>query len=171
MVSYLNEMENEGLIVIGRRVSGSFETSEEVEAVAKTVDGWAKRTGRDLGLVWCGTTINWPDDVEGTASIVGLITCVVPGEDDESKGMEVDPDAMDLSRAQIPDELWKALKDEHGLTFKGKTDVFFAAAGWTWARMTCEGAKDLYASTEDEGYIRVPPSARDKTWTMVVSYC
>lgn len=165
-------MENEGLIVIGRPVDGELSDPETVQAIAATVDAWAQRTGTDLGLVWCGTTINWPDDMEFTPSIIGLITFSGFGDDDEPEAGEVTPEMLDGGRgASIPEELWSELEQEHGIAFDGETDVYLAAAGWTWVRMKPEGGKELAVSTEDDGLVKVPVEARGKSWMMRVGYC
>lgn len=57
MSSRLNEMENEGLIVIGRPVGNEWDSAEKIQAVAATVDEWAKKPSVPLGLVYCGTSI------------------------------------------------------------------------------------------------------------------
>ena len=172
MSSRMNEMENEGLIVIGRRIGNEWETPEEVQAVAATVDAWGKKLSLPLGLVYCGTTINWPEDVEFTPIVIGLITFSGYGDDDEPVAGQVGPESMDVSRASaIPDGFWQALADEHQVDFSGDVDVYLAAAGWTWVRLAKDGESVCGTSTEDDGFRVIPVEARTGTYEMTVGYC
>ena len=172
MGSRLNEMENEGLVVIGRGVGNEWAEQEKVEAVAAAVDAWGAKLKLPLGLVYCGTTINWPDDVELTPIVIGLITFSGFGDDDEPVAGEVPPEAMDGARAaSIPDAFWQDLAETHGVELTGGSDVFLAAAGWTWTRLEHDGATVCSVSTEDDGYTRIPAEARAGSYRMHVGYC
>jgi hypothetical protein len=91
MSSRLNEMENEGLVVIGRVVGNEYDSPEPIEALAAAVDAWGEKLSLPLGLVYCGTTINWPDDVRYTPIVIGLVTFSGFGDDDEPVAGEVGP--------------------------------------------------------------------------------
>ena len=173
MSSVLNEMENEGLVVLGRPVSNEYDTPEPIEAIAEFVDAWAAKLSLPLGLVYCGTTINWPDDVEYTPIIIGLITFNGYGDDDEPTAGEVTPEAMDLARAEaIPAEFWQALKKEHGVNVTRSDKVLLAAAGWTWVELVdAAGKRVCSVSTEDAGYCAIPSKLLDGTWSARVGYC
>lgn len=171
MSSRLNEMENEGLIVIGRPVGSEWDDCEKVQAVAAAVDAWASKLSLPLGLIYCGTTINWPDEVKYTPILIGLITFSGYGDDDEPVAGVVEPSAMQADKAsKIPAEFWADLEATHGVAFSGEPDVYLACAGWTWARMEGGGHK-VSTSTEDSGFRVIPEAARSATLTMKVGYC
>ncbi len=171
MSSRLNEMENEGLIVIGRPLSNEWEDCEKVKAVAAAVDAWASKLSLPLGLIYCGTTINWPEEVKYTPLIIGLVTFSGYGDDDEPVAGVVPPSAMSASEAsKIPAEFWADLEATHGVAFSDEPDVYLACAGWTWARMEGGGHK-VSTSTEDSGFRIVPEAARGTALTMKVGYC
>ncbi|MCA9660647.1 MAG: hypothetical protein KC486_20060, partial [Myxococcales bacterium] len=129
-------MENEGLVVIGRPLRNEYDAPAPIEALAAAVDAWGRKLSLPLGVVYCGTTINWPDDVQYTPIVIGLITFSGYGDDDEPVAGDVDARAMDLARAEaIPAEFWRALADEHGVEVPEKDDVYLAAAGWTWVAL------------------------------------
>ena len=173
MSSRLNEMENEGLVVIGRGVGNEYDSPEPVEALAKAVDAWGEKLSLPLGLVYCGTTINWPDDVKYTPIVIGLVTFSGFGDDDEPVAGEVVPSEMDIARAKaIPEEFWRCLREEHGVTLSESDDVYLAAAGWTWVSMgSVEGERVCSVSTEDDGYRVIPEEIRSGTWEVRVGYC
>ncbi len=173
MTSVLNEMENEGLVVLGRPVSNEYDAPEPIEALAEFVDAWAAKLSLPLGLVYCGTTINWPDDVEYTPILIGLITFNGYGDDDEPTAGEVTPEAMDLSRAKaIPAEFWRELQSVHGVKVPKGDRVLLAAAGWTWVELVdAAGERVCSVSTEDAGYRTIPAKLRTGTWSARVGYC
>lgn len=173
MSSRLNEMENEGLVVIGRVVGNEYDSSAPIEALAAAVDAWGGKLSLPLGLVYCGTTINWPDDVKYTSIVIGLVTFSGFGDDDEPVAGEVNPSAMDIARAKaIPEEFWRCLREEHGVTLSESDDVYLAAAGWTWVSMgSAEGERVCSVSTEDDGYRVIPEALRSGTWEVRVGYC
>ncbi len=172
MASRMNEMENEGLVVIGRVVGNAWESPEPIQAVAATVDEWARKLSLPLGLVYCGTTINWPDDVGFTPILIGLITFSGYGDDDEPHAGEVGPSEMDLGRASaIPDEFWQDLVDKHGVELDAAVDVYLAVAGWTWARLENDGEVACDVSAEDDGYIDIPAELRSGTYDVLAGYC
>ncbi len=173
MSSRLNEMENEGLVVIGRGVGNEYDSPEPVEALAKAVDAWGEKLSLPLGLVYCGTTINWPDDVRYTPIVIGLVTFSGFGDDDEPVAGEVEPGEMDVARAKaIPEEFWNSLREEHGVTLSASDEVYLAAAGWTWVSMgSAEGERVCSVSTEDDGYRVIPEEIRSGTWEVRVGYC
>jgi len=142
-------------------------------AVAAAVDAWGAKLSLPLGLVYCGTTINWPDDVEFTPIVIGLITCSGFGDDDAPIAGEVGPEAMDRARADaIPEAFWQDLAEKHGVALTGDPDVYLAAAGWTWTRLERdEGDTVCSVSTEDDGYTRIPEDARGGSYLMHVGYC
>jgi len=172
MVSRLNEMENEGLIVIGRAVGDEFDSHEKIEALAKTVDAWATEHSVPLALVYCGTTINWPDDVGFTPIVIGLVTFSGYGDDDEPVAGEVGPKAMDVGRAaEIPSGFWEAVEREHGVELEGEVDVLLAVAGWTWVGLD-RGEDDVCGvSAEDDGFCVVPAELRSESFVVKVGYC
>ncbi|MBL8635724.1 MAG: hypothetical protein JNM40_21035 [Myxococcales bacterium] len=173
MSSRLNEMENEGLVVIGRVVQTEYDTSEPIEALAEAVDDWAAKLSLPLGLVYCGTTINWPDDVRYTPLLIGLVTFSGYGDDDEPVAGHVGPGAMDLGRAKaIPEAFWQSLREQHGVTLSDHDEVYLAAAGWTWVSMgSAEGERVCSVSTEDDGYRVIAEALRTGTWEVRVGYC
>lgn len=170
MSSRLSE-ENEGLIVIGRPLSNDWEDCEKVKAVAAAVDAWASKLSLPLGLIYCGTTINWPEEVKYTPILIGLVTFSGYGDDDEPVAGVVEPSDMSVSEAsKIPAEFWADLEATHGVAFSGEPDVYLACAGWTWARMEGGGHK-VSTWAEDDGYCVVPEEARGAALTMTVGYC
>ncbi|MCB9705473.1 MAG: hypothetical protein H6711_26620 [Myxococcales bacterium] len=173
MSSRLNEMENEGLVVIGRPLLNEYDTPEPIEALAATVDAWGTKLSLPLGVVYCGTTINWPDDVQYTPIVIGLVTFSGYGDDDEPVAGDVDAKAMDLARAKaIPAEFWRALADEHGVEVPDTDDVFLAAAGWTWVALDGDDGESVCSvSTEDDGFTVIPEELRGGSYTVRVGYC
>lgn len=173
MSSRLNEMENEGLVVIGRVVGNEYDSPEPVEALAATIDAWAEKLSLPLGLIYCGTTINWPDDVQYTPIVIGLVTFSGYGDDDEPVAGEFGPEAMDVGQARaIPEEFWSSLRETHGVTLSDTDEVYLAAAGWTWVSFgPPEGDSVCSVSTEDDGYRVIPLELRRGHWTARVGYC
>jgi hypothetical protein len=172
VTSRLNEMEYEGLIVIGRLVATSYQRPDEVQALADVVDQWAERLSLPLGLVYCSTTMNWPDGVEFAGILIGLVTFSGYGASDAPIAHDVSPDAMDISRAEsIPSELWEVLERDHEVTFEGTVDVRLAVAGWAWARLERDGAVLCGAAAEDDGYVRIPDEVRSAECVLRVGYC
>lgn len=173
MNSRLNETENEGLIVIGRPLGNEYDSPEPIEALAATIDAWGQRLSLPLGLVYCGTTINWPDDVQYTSIVVGLITFSGYGDDDEPVAGQLGPADMDLGRARaIPEEFWQALRDEHGVSVPDENAVYLAAAGWTWVSVDGpDGERVCSVSTEDDGYCVLPEELHQGHWSVRVGYC
>ena len=173
MSSRLNEMENEGLVVIGRPLRNEYESPEPIEALAATIDAWGQRLSLPLGLVYCGTTINWPDDVRYTSIVVGLVTFSGYGDDDEPVAGQLGPTDMDLARGTaIPEEFWQALRDEHGASLPDENEVYLAAAGWTWVSVDGpDGKRVCSVSTEDDGYCVLPEELRQGHWSVRVGYC
>lgn len=171
MASRLNEMENEGLIVVGRPVRNEWDDCEKIKAVASAVDVWGAKLALPLGLIYCSTTINWPDEVGFTPMLIGLITFSGYGDDDEPEAGVVEPAQMSADHARkIPAEFWADLEVAHGVTFSGEPEVYLACAGWTWARMEGGGHK-VNADTEGAGYKVIPEAARGSAMTMRVGYC
>ena len=173
MSSRLNEMENEGLVVIGRVVGNEYDSPEPIEALAAAIDAWGEKLSLPLGVVYCGTTINWPDDVRYTPIVIGLVTFGGCGDDDEPVAGEVGPADMDVGRAKaIPAEFWNSLREKHGVTLSGSDEVYLAAAGWTWVSIgTPDGDRVCSVSTEDDGYRVIPVELRQGQWTVRVGYC
>ena len=172
MSSRLNEMENEGLVVIGRVVGTEYDSPEPIEALAAVVDAWGEKLSLSLGLVYCGTTINWPDDVKYTPIVIGLVTWSGFGDDEPVAG-EVEPSEMDIARAKaIPEEFWRSLREQHGVTLSETDEVYLAAAGWTWVSMgSDEGERVCSVSTEDDGYCVIPEAIRSGSREVRVGYC
>ena len=174
MSSRLNDMENEGLVVIGRLVGSEYDTPEAIERIAEAVDAWGRKLSLPLGLVYCGTTINWPSDVQYTSIVIGLITFSGYGDDDEPVAGELGPEDMDIARAEaIPADFWRALQQEPGVELSGSDEVYLAAAGWTWVALAPdEGSKSVFSvSTEGSGYRAIPQELRSGHWTVRVGYC
>lgn len=173
MPNYLNEMENEGLIVIGRPVKSEFESTDAIMAAADLVSQLASEHGIDLGFVYAGTTINWPDDFDYTPSLIGIVTHVDYGSD-EVDGNEPLPRSA-LTAPPIPDEIWDAL-EAHGLEFADKTRTYLAVAGWTWTSINdADGERIIGVSSEDDCYVPIDDIDRitkgDEPLTMCTSYC
>jgi hypothetical protein len=173
MPSYLNETENEGLIVIGRPVRGEFESADAIQEAAAAVDALAKKHGLPLGFVYAGTTINWPDEFEYTPCLIGLVTHVDYGSDDVERNPL--PRAALAPRA-IPDEVWDALRDDHGLDLEEETGTYLAVAGWTWTSIDdANGERIVGVSAEDDGFVRIDDEERvmrgDAPLQMRTSYC
>ncbi len=149
MASQLCEMENNGLIVIGREVGKEFESVEEIEAAAAKANEWAQKTGLPLGFVYCGTTINWPDEFEYTPCLVGAVTYVHWGGDDEPPS-PIPSSAF--TKPAIPDEFWAAM-NELGLQLSGETKSYVAVAGWTWTSIKdASGEHITGVAAEDNGF-------------------
>lgn len=173
MTNYLNETENEGLILIGRVVQTEFESSEAIEQAALKVEELAKKHDLPLSFVYAGTTINWPDEFEYTPCLVGIVTHVDYGSDD-SDGAEPLPRAA-LAPREIPEAVWQALR-EHGLELDEETGTYLAVAGWTWTVIRgADGERIIGVSAEDDGYVRIDGDARlmdgDEALSMRTSYC
>ena len=173
MSSRLHETDNEGVVVIGRPLGNEYDSPDPIEALAATIDAWGQRLSLPLGLVYCGTTINWPDDVQYTPIVVGLVTFSGYGDDDDPVAGELVPADMDVGRARaIPQEFWQALRDEHGVSVPDEDDVYLAAAGWTWVSVDGpEGESVCAVSTEDDGYRVIPEALRQGNWSVRVGYC
>lgn len=173
MSSSLNEMENEGLVVIGRVVGNEYDSPEPIEALAAAVDAWGEKLSLPLGLIYCGTTINWPDGVQYTAMVIGLVTFSGYGDDDQPVVGEVGPQEMDVERAKsIPAEFWSSLRETHRVTLSETDEVYLAAAGWTWVSVgPADGHAVCTVSTEDDGYIVIPEDLRHEQWAVKVGYC
>lgn len=172
MPSHINELENEGIIIIGRPVETEFDTPEPIEALAQTIDELAAKHSLPLGLVYCGTTVNWPDEVELTPIVIGLVTFSGFGDDDEPLAGTVGPEHMDAARAEeIPETFWAALSDKHGVEFGGGADVLLAVGGWTWANLEKDDEHVFGVSSEDDGYLAIPEELRSQTFDMKVGYC
>ncbi|HJK89976.1 MAG TPA: hypothetical protein RMG95_03500 [Polyangiaceae bacterium LLY-WYZ-15_(1-7)] len=171
MASHLSEMENEALIVIGRPVKTEFESVEQIEAAASAADELARKLKLPLGLVYCGTTINWPDDFEYTPCLVGLVTHVYYGDDEAEPGPLP---AAAMAERTIPDEFWAAMK-ELGLELEGETGTYLAVAGWTWADISGpDGERIVGVSAEDDGYTRLDGNdavMKGEGLTIRASYC
>jgi hypothetical protein len=172
MSSRLNRLENEGLVVIGRAVTNDWASADAIRAAAEAVDAWGQKLSLPLGLVYCGTTINWPDGYQYTPVLIGLVTFSGFGDDEEPIAGEVPPESMDIARASaIPEELWRSLEEQHGVEL-GDLDVYLAAAGWTWTRLEmADGGTVCGVSTEDDGYRAIPEEGRSEHCVMSVGYC
>ena len=174
MPSYLNEMEKEGLIVIGRPVTGEFESAEAIEQAADFVDELATKHGLpELGFVYAGTTGNWPEMFEYTPCIIGLVTHVDYGSD-EADGKAPLPRAA-LAPRSIPDEIWNELA-EHGIDLEAETGTYLAVAGWAWTQINGADRETIVGvSAEDDGFVRIDAEERimngDEPLTMRTSYC
>lgn len=184
MHSRLNDMRNEGLVVIGREVKNEWADAETIRAVANTVEEWARKLSLPLGLVYCGTTINWPDDVdEFTPILVGLITFAASEEDaerfdendeevEDPVAGKLDPRAMDVSRAaEIPDEFWTAIAEQHGVEFGEGVDAHLAVAGWAWVSLRLDSETVLNVSAEDNGHRVIPLDQRGDDYEVRVGTC
>lgn len=170
MPSFLNEVENEGLVVIGRVIEPeTFDSPEPIKALVATIEAEAAKHSLPLGLVYCGTTINWPDDVEFTSIVIGLVTFSGAGDDDVPLAGEVGPKAMDVSRGDaIPESFWSALEEKHNVKLEGPTEVYLAVAGWTWASL---GDDEVCASADHDGFTVIPEELRSEKQPMLVGYC
>lgn len=172
MTSRLNEMEYEGLVVIGRPVTTSYERPEDIEALAGIVDEWAEKLSLPLGLVYCSTTVNWPDGVELASILIGLITFSGYGGTNEDIAHDITAGVMDISRAEsIPGDFWKVLEQDHDVEFGGGVDVRLAVAGWAWARLERAGTVVCGVSAEDDGHVVIPDELRAAECVMRVGYC
>jgi hypothetical protein len=172
MTSRLNEMEYEGLVVVGRPVATSYDRAADVEALADVVDQWAEKLSLPLGLVYCGTTLSWPEGGESAGILIGLITFSGYGGTNYDIAHTVSPDAMDGSRAEaIPGEFWDVLQQEHDVEFDGEVDVRLAVAGWAWARLERDGTVKCGVAAEDDGHMIIPDELRAAECVMRVGYC
>jgi hypothetical protein len=123
--------------------------------------------------VYAGTTINWPEEFEFTPCLIGLVTHVDYGSDD------VKPNPLPrsaLAPREIPDEVWAALRDEHGIELEEETGTYLTVAGWTWTAIDgADGERILGVSAEDNGYVRIDSEPRlmdgDEPLQMRTSYC
>ncbi len=171
MTSRLNEMEYEGLVVVGRPVATSFGCPDDVEALAAVVDHWAEKLSLPLGLVYCSTTGNWPDGVELASILIGLITFSGYGGTNYDIAHSVSPDAMEVSRAEaIPGDFWDVLQQEHDVEFDDGVDVRLAVAGWAWARLERDGKVMCGVAAEDDGHVIIPDELRAAECVMRVGY-
>ncbi|TXD37368.1 hypothetical protein FRC96_08480 [Lujinxingia vulgaris] len=173
MAGYLNEMENEGLIVIGRPVRSEFESADAIKKAAAFVAELGAKHGVPLSFVYAGTTINWPDDFDFTPSLIGIVTHVDYGSD-EMDGNEPLP-RQALEPREIPDAIWEA-PGEYGLEVEDETSTYLAVAGWTWTEIKgADGERIKGVSAEDYGYTRIDGITRimegDEALTMRTSYC
>lgn len=174
MPSYLNDMEQQGLIVIGRPVNGEFESAAAIEQAADFVDELATEHGLPLlGFVYAGTTVNWPEMFEYTPCIIGLVTHVDHASDEADRKAPL-PRAA-LAPHAIPEEIWTALA-EHGIDLAADTGTYLAVAGWAWTQINgADGKPIVGVSAEDDGYVRIDDQERvmrgDEPLTMRTSYC
>lgn len=172
MASQICEMENNGVIVIGRVVDGDFESPDEIEELAAAVDALGKKLQKNLGIVYCGTTINWPDDFEYTPIVAGIITHVHWGDDEAEAGPLP---ANAVTKQTVPSELWDLIA-EKGKQVGGEDHVMLAIAGWTWASIHGNnGDRIVGTSGEDSGYVRIDDKPRimsgKEPLTIKASYC
>lgn len=158
MASRLNEMENEGMIVYGRPVTSEFQSTQEISELAHKLTARGKRLGLDLGLIYCGTTINWPDEFEFTPILIGVVTFSRYGDDDYKHFDDVPASAFE--RPTLPKKFWAEV-EELGVEFDGEAPEFFlAVGGWTWTALHGANGERLEGvSAEDEGYIALDPPA------------
>ncbi|MCA9605550.1 MAG: hypothetical protein KC619_08140 [Myxococcales bacterium] len=169
----MNETENEGLIVIGRVVEGEFESVEAIREAAKSVTEIGNKHGVALSFVYAGTTSNWPDDFAYTPSLIGIVTHVDYGTD-EQDGNEPLPRAA-LAPRTIPDGVWADLGDA-GVELSEETGTYLAVAGWTWTEINdADGERIVGVSAEDDGFVCIDEETRvmegDEPLTMRTSYC
>lgn len=172
MGSQICEMENNGVIVIGRVVKGDFESTDEIEELGAAVDALGRKLGKNLGIVYCGSTINWPDDFEYTPIVAGIITHVHWGDEEAEPGPLP---AAALTKEPVPGELWELIA-EKGKKVSGEDQVLLAIAGWTWASIHGnDGERIVGTSGEDSGYVRIDDKPRimsgKEPLTMKASYC
>lgn len=172
MGSQICEMENNGIILIGRVVNGDFESCDEIEDLGAAVDALGKKLGKNLGIVYCGTTINWPDEFEYTPVVAGIITHVHWGDEEAEAGPLP---ASAVVKQSVPTELWELIK-EKGKSVSGEDQVMLAIAGWTWASIHGnDGERIAGTSGEDSGYVRIDDKPRimsgKEPLTIKASYC
>lgn len=173
MANHLNEMEYEGLILVGRVVQNEFESAEAIEQAADRVSELAAEHGVPLSFVYAGTTGNWPEQFEYTPCLVGIVTHVDYGSN-EADGKEPLPRSALVPRA-IPDAVWEALR-AFGLELDGETGTYLTVAGWSWTQIRDADGKCIVGiSAEDDGYVRIDGNTRlmegDEPLTMCTSYC
>lgn len=171
-MSYLCEMENVGLIVVGRLVNSEFESADAIEDAADAVATVAAKYKLPISFIYCGTTINWPDDYEYTASMVGLVTHEHYG-DDEDEGAPVPASAFE--KKEIPEEFWSELSETTGMKFSGSNATYLAVAGWTWTDLSVNGERVVGADSEGSGYTKIDGNDQvmnsSETLMMRASYC
>lgn len=172
MANYLNEMENEGLIVIGRPVRTEFESSLAIKEAAQFVAKIGSENGVDLSFVYAGTTINWPDDFDYVPMIVGVVTHVDYGSDYDDDAGPLPREA--LAPRTIPEKVWGALK-ECGLELDDETGTYLAVAGWTWTQIRVGEDILVGTSADGSGFTRIDDNAAvmesDFPLTMLTCYC
>ena len=143
------ELENKGLIVIGRTVGREFESVDEIRAAAARADEWERKSGLPLGFVNGETTITWPDEFEWTGCLLGAVTYIHHGGDD-APASPIPQSAF--TEPDIPDEFWAEM-DELGLELSGETKTYLAVAGWTWTYIQDADGEDIVGvSAEGKGY-------------------
>lgn len=173
MTRYLNEMENEGMVVFGRPIRAQFESAAAIEAAADEVERLSARFGVSMSFIYCGTTINWPDEFEYTPCVIGHVSFVGYGDDYDDEPTPIPASAFEPT--EIPDGFWEALR-EYGLELERDADeLYLAVGGWTWASIQdAGGANVAMVSAEDYGYTRIGDKAvikNGENLTMRVSYC
>jgi hypothetical protein len=143
----INEMENEGMIVFGRGLQKELRTSSSVESIANVIQNLGEKYGIKLELIYCGTTINWPEDVEYTPVMIGV---VLFEHYDDNGTPKILPQRVWEDVPEIPSAFWTTLEKEYGLKSVGTDTLHLAVAGWTWARLEQNG-KRTNTSSEDNG--------------------
>ncbi len=159
----LYEMENVGLVVFGRVADTEFESVDAIEKAGEDVAELAKKHRVRAELIYCGTTINWPDDFEFTPVAIGIVKYESYSSDDDygegAEEPEVVPPAV-FSADRIPQDFWTELA-ERGITANGEDRTMLAIGGWTWTEL--RQGDEVIASTsgEDDGCIdiAIDPSA------------
>lgn len=158
MASRLNDMENEGMIVYGRPVTSTFQSTDEISELADKLTQQGRQLGIDLGLIYCGTTLNWPDDFDFTPILIGVVTFSHYGDDEGESFDDVPKSAFD--RPTLPDEFWNEMT-ALGLEFENDAPEFFlTVGGWTWTSLHDASGKSIEGiSAEDDGYVAIDPVA------------
>ncbi|MEM9067023.1 MAG: hypothetical protein AAGE52_00915 [Myxococcota bacterium] len=173
MGRFLCDMENNGLIVVGRVVETEFKNVDEIRNAARAIDEWARSNKSTAAFVYCGTTINWPDEFEFTPSLIGLVTHAHYG-DDEAVAEPVPASAF--APQTTPAALWKLVTEDLGLSVSGEDHTYLAIAGWTWTEINgADGERIVGVSGEDDCFTRIDTEERvmsgNEALTMRSSYC
>ena len=165
-------MENQAIIVKGRLIETQFENVGAIRDTAAFVDKWAKKSGlKQLSFVYCGTTINWPDDL-GYACIVGWVLLDDIYEDDDALPQKFSRDRLTLNK-EIPEKFWTDLK-EFGISVGETEATYLTVGGWGWADLKDDDALLVRVSGEDYAFKKLDIDSLQSgsgQLSLTVGYC
>lgn len=154
MFDYVNDGRM-GLIVCGRELKISFTSVDQIESIYKTVERVGKKHKLKLKLVYCGTTINWPDPEQiDFPALVGIVTHETVEEEFRTLPKSA------LSPKKIPAGVWSAL-NATGLAFSETDATYLAVMGWAAASIQVGDGKPLCSVQVDyPSYRRIDGEAK-----------